>query len=168
MSNIENETKLPQEDNAKKEKADSLIKKHTYTSIGLGLIPIPFVDFIGVAGIQANMVRKLANLYDVKFSQEAFKNSIGAIVGGAIPGVAGLPIASLMKTIPLVGQGLGVISMPVVAGASTYAIGKVFYRHFSTGGTFLTLDPDKVREYYKEQYKVGETVASQMMDEKKK
>jgi uncharacterized protein (DUF697 family) len=149
------------------EKAEALIRKHTYTSLGLGLIPIPFIDFIGVAGIQLNMVRKLANAYDVKFTQEAFKNSVGAIIGGAIPGLAGMPISSLMKAVPVVGQGLGVLSMPVVAGASTYAIGKVFYRHFATGGTFLTLDPDRVRDYYKEQYEKGEKVATEMMDKKK-
>jgi len=149
------------------DKAESLIRKHAYTALGLGLIPIPFIDFVGVTGIQLNMVRKLANVYDVSFTQEAFKNSIGSIIGGAIPGLAGMPVASLMKTIPVVGQGLGVLSMPIVAGASTYAIGKVFYRHFSTGGTFLTLDPERVREYYKEQYSQGEKVATEMMDKKK-
>ncbi|KPA15490.1 conserved hypothetical protein, membrane [Candidatus Magnetomorum sp. HK-1] len=150
-----------------KEKAETLIRKHTYTSLGLGLIPIPFIDFVGVAGIQLNLVRKLANIYEVSFTQEAFKNSFAAIIGGAIPGLAGMPLSSLMKTIPVVGQGLGALSMPVVAGASTYALGKVFYRHFSTGGTFLTLDPERVREYFKEQYAKGEKVATEMMEKKK-
>ena len=149
------------------DKAESLIRKHTYAALGLGLIPIPFIDFVGVTGIQLNMVRKLANVYDVSFTQEAFKNSVGSIIGGAIPGLAGMPLTSLMKTVPILGQALGLLTMPVVAGASTYAIGKVFYHHFATGGTFLTLDPDLAREYYKEQYAKGEKVASEMMEKKK-
>jgi len=38
--------------------------------------------------------------------------------------------------------------MPIVAGAATYAIGKVFVRHFASGGTFLTFNPEKVKDYY--------------------
>jgi uncharacterized protein (DUF697 family) len=150
-----------------KEKAEELIRKHTYGTMALGLVPIPFVDFVGVAAIQLNMVRKIANTYEIPFSQEAFKNTIGALIGGAIPGLAGMPISSLMKTIPVVGQGLGALSMPVVAGASTYAIGKVFYRHFASGGSFLTFDVDKARDYYQEQFKKGETIVSEMMKKNK-
>jgi uncharacterized protein (DUF697 family) len=148
-------------------KAEELIRKHTYSSMALGLVPVPFVDFIGVAGIQLNLVRKIARTYDIEFRQEAFKNTVGALIGGAIPGLAGMPIASLMKSIPIIGQGLGALSMPVVAGASTYAIGKVFYRHFASGGTFLSFDVDRARDYYQEQFKKGESIVSEMMKKKK-
>jgi hypothetical protein len=57
--------------------------------------------------------------------------------------------------------------MPVVAGASTYAIGKVFYRHFASGGTFLSFDVDRARDYYQEQFKKGESIVSEMMKKKK-
>ena len=36
-----------------------------------------------------------------------------------------------------IGQSTGAITMPVIAGASTYAIYKVFVQHFESGGTFL-------------------------------
>jgi len=52
--------------------------------------------------------------------------------------------------------------MPVVAGAATYTGGRVFIQHFASGGTFLTLDPDKVTNYYAEMLKEGKTVAAGM------
>jgi len=171
MSNQEQSSEMEatpkMSDKLPEDKAEELIRKHTYTSMALGLIPVPFVDFVGVAGIQLNMVRKIANTYDISFTQEAFKNTLGALIGGAIPGIAGMPLASLMKAVPIIGQGLGVLSMPVVAGASTYAIGKVFYRHFASGGSFLTFDPDKARDYYQEQFKHGEKIVTDMMNKKK-
>jgi len=164
---MKNETVDKSESFLPNEKAEELIRKHTYGSMALGLVPVPFFDFVGVAAVQLNLVRKLANTYDIGFSQEVFKNTVGALVGGAIPGLAGMPISSLMKTIPIIGQGLGALSMPVVAGASTYAIGKVFYRHFASGGSFLTFDVDSARDYYEEQFKKGETIVSDMMKKKK-
>ncbi len=64
--------------------------------------------------------------------------------------------------IPFVGSTLGALSMPVMAGASTYAIGKVFIQHFESGGTFLTFDPKAVKDYYAEQLKEGSVVAKQV------
>ena len=40
------------------------------------------------------------------------------------------------------------VSTAVFAGASTFAVGKVFIEHFESGGTFLTFDPERVLEYY--------------------
>ena len=42
----------------------------------------------------------------------------------------------------------------------TYAAGRVFHQHFASGGTFLTFDPDKVREYYAQMLEEGKTIAT--------
>ena len=68
--------------------------------------------------------------------------------------------------IPVLGQTAGVITMPIVAGATTYAIGKIFVQHFASGGTFLTFDPDKVKAYYTELLQEGQQVASEMKKER--
>ena len=47
------------------------------------------------------------------------------------------------------------VSTAVFAGASTYAVGKVFTEHFASGGTFLTFDPEKVRKYYEQEFAQG-------------
>ena len=51
--------------------------------------------------------------------------------------------------------------MPVFAGASTYAIGKVFIQHFESGGTFLDFEPAKVRAYFSQQFDKGRDLASE-------
>ena len=50
--------------------------------------------------------------------------------------------------------------MPALAGASTYAVGKVFVQHFESGGTFLNFDPEDVRDYYAEQFEKGKAAAA--------
>jgi len=39
-------------------------------------------------------------------------------------------LASMVKIVPFVGSTLGAVSMPIVAGAMTYAVGKGFYSAF--------------------------------------
>jgi hypothetical protein len=54
----------------------------------------------------------------------------------------------MLKTVPGIGTGLAVIAQPTLSSACTYAVGKVFIQHFSSGGTFLTFSPARVREYF--------------------
>ena len=70
--------------------------------------------------------------------------------------------ASAVKLIPLVGSLSGMLALPIVAGASTYALGKVFVVHFETGGTLLDFDPEKTREYFAAKYKEGQKVSADM------
>jgi len=156
------ETTKVLETSVSKEQISKLIRNHVYGSMGVGLIPIPMVDFIGVTGVQLNMLRKMANYYDISFSKEVSKKLVFSLIGGALPAVAAFPVASSVKFIPIIGQSIGAVSMPIIAGASTYAVGKVFYRHFASGGTFLTFDPEKAREYYEEMFQKGKDVVKGM------
>ena len=63
-------------------------------------IPIPFVDFAAVTGIQVNMVRSLAKLYNVDFNEQMGKSLVTALVGTSIARMA----AECSKTIPLIGS----------------------------------------------------------------
>jgi uncharacterized protein (DUF697 family) len=149
----ETETKLTLE-----EASDETIRYHVYGSIATGLIPVPVVDFLGIASIQLNLLKNLSELYEIPFSKDIVKNLIGALVGATVPS---LYLSSLVKFIPVVGLGTGAVSTSVIAAASTYAIGKVFNRHFSEGGTFLTFDPEKARVFYREMFKEGQQVATE-------
>ena len=40
------------------EGVDNIIKHHVWGSLGIGLIPIPVVDFVALSGLQLNMLRK--------------------------------------------------------------------------------------------------------------
>jgi uncharacterized protein (DUF697 family) len=152
-----------------KEELDKLLRYHVYGTMGMGLIPIPILDFVGITSVQLNLVRVLAKKYDVRFFKDSARNIISSLVGGVIPVVTAPSIAySIAKFIPVIGTTVGVVTMPLIAGAATYALGKVFIQHFASGGTFLTFDPEKVKAYYAEMLKEGEKVAAEIKKEKDK
>ncbi len=146
--------------------ANQVAKKYMYWSMGAGLIPIPVVDVVTVSGVQLKMLSEISKIYNVKFSKNAGKSIIGALVGGiSADALSKSYVTSVIKTIPIVGI-LGTVSMPVFSGATTWAIGKVFIQHFESGGTFLDFDPQKVKDYFADLYKQGQTVAQNLKTSK--
>ncbi len=138
--------------------AEGIVKTSMYCAAGLGIVPVPVFDLIGITGIQIDMLRRLSNLYNVPFMESKGKNILGSLIGGGFSYSMAPVLASLTKFIPLVGTTLGVVSMPITAGATTYAVGKVFIQHFESGGTFLTFDPEAVKEFYSTKLKEGNSI----------
>lgn len=136
----------------------NLVRNHAFTAAGIGLIPLPAVDFVALTALQVNLLRKLSAYYDIPFTEEIGKKVVGALIAGYTPVAFAMPVASLLKAIPLIGQTTGALAASVLAGATTYAAGKVFIQHFESGGTFLNFDPVAVREYYREQFQEGREV----------
>jgi uncharacterized protein (DUF697 family) len=128
--------------------SEATIKKYMYWSMGAGLIPIPALDVAAVMAIQVNMVAALADAHGQAFSREAGRAFVAALVCGSLPTAMAGPVARLLKAIPLIGQTAGALAMPALAGASTYAVGKVFVQHFESGGTFRDFDPEAARGAY--------------------
>jgi len=144
-----------------KAKTDRILRHHVLASMGVGLIPFPIADFAGLTAVQLNLLRKLAKAYGIPFSKGIVKNTLASLIGGAVPIMASWPLTgSMLKGIPIIGQTVGIVTMPVIAGATTYAIGSVFVQHFASGGTFLTFDPEKVKDYYAEMFEEGKKIAS--------
>jgi len=141
--------------------AQELVKKSMYVSMAAGLVPVPIFDFLAITGIQIEMLRRLSHLYGVTFMEGKVKNILAALIGGSFPSSFAPVFAGLSKMVPVVGTTIGAVTLPLIAGASTYAIGKVFIQHFESGGTFLTFDPKSVRTYYAEQFKEGKVVAAE-------
>jgi len=146
--------------NNKLNDAQNIVRTSMYYAMGAGLVPIPMFDFIAVTGVQIDMLRRLSNLYDIEFMENKGKNLLGSLTGGGASSSIAPMLASTVKVVPFIGSILGAVSMPVIAGASTYAVGKVFIQHFESGGTFLTFDPNAVKDYYAEQLKEGNNIAS--------
>ncbi len=145
--------------------SEALVKKHVLWSIGCGLIPLPLVDLAAITGTQIHLVSKMSAAYGVPFSEHRVKNIITPLIAsvGVVPVGASL-ISSLVKSVPVFGTLVGVASMPVVAGATTYAIGKVFISHFEAGGTLLDFNPEAMKAYYAEMFKEGKQVAETLKD----
>ncbi len=137
------------------EEIDRTIRNHVYSSMALGLAPIPLLDLVGLSVIQLDLVRKIAKKYNVPFKENAAKTCITALVGGVLPVGLAPVAASIIKCVPIVGTLTGAVSMSLLGGASTYAVGRVFVKHFESGGTLLDVDTEKVQEGFKEQYEKG-------------
>lgn len=126
---------------SKPEQADRLIRNHAIAvTAAVALVPIPLLDLPVVTAVQLNLIRSLAKLYEKPFSEQLAKSLLAALMGGSVPAIA----ASLLKIIPPI----GLVGSAAAAAASTYAVGKVFFQHFESGGSFLTFDPEKVRAHY--------------------
>jgi uncharacterized protein (DUF697 family) len=128
--------------------SEATIRKYMYWSMGAGLIPIPALDVAAVMAIQLNMVAALAEEHQQDFSRETGRAFVAALVCGSLPTAMAGPLARLLKAIPIIGQTAGALAMPALAGASTYAVGKVFVQHFESGGTFANFDPEHARGDY--------------------
>lgn len=155
----EKEKETAQPPDTKFNEVNSIVKNRTIASVGAGLIPLPAVDFIALTGIQMETVRALSKLYGVKFSKNLGKTAITSLTAGLFPVSASPMIGSFTKTIPGIGQLAGVATMPVLSGATTYAIGKVFIQHFESGGNFLTFDPEKVKDHFRQEFEKGKEFA---------
>ena len=110
------------------------------------------------------MLHSLSNLYGVSFSKDIGKESIAALIGGVVPVSLTPALMSLIQVIPVIGQAAGTIGLMTLGGASTYALGKVFIQHFESGGTFLTFDPNQVKDYFAQEYEKGKTVANSLKE----
>lgn len=140
--------------------ADKVIRNYALGSIVPSLIPVPMLDLVVVTGIQLKMLHSLAQTYEVPFKEEAGRSALAALVGGTASLGTSRIVTSAVKALPFVGQITGAVTMPVINGGLTYAIGKVFKQHFESGGTFLSFDASKVRAYFEEQLKEGKAMVA--------
>ncbi len=141
--------------------AETIISNHVMWSMGAGLLPVAIIDIFAVSAVQIDMIRQLCKVYEIPFEETQGKALVTSLTGTAL---ARAGAASAIKLIPGLGTVLGGVAQSVFCGASTYALGEVFKKHFETGGTFLDFDPDRLRKYYKEKFEKGKKVAREMKD----
>lgn len=143
---------------AKSKHANSIIKNHMIWSMGAGFIPVPIADFFAISAINLDMIRQLSKVYEVDFKETEGKAVITALTGSSLARLG----ARAVKFIPGVGSMLGGVTLAVLSGASCYALGEVFKKHFETGGTFLDFDPARLKKYYDEKFEKGKQMAKEM------
>ena len=137
----------------KQQKALKIVKNYMWLSGGAGLIPIYYLDWAAVSGLQLKMLADVSKIYEVPFHENIGKAAISSLAGFVIPHAAAFgTLGSLLKSVPVLGVLAGAPAMAVFAGAYAWALGNVFIQHFESGGTFLTFNPEKVREHFKAQF----------------
>jgi uncharacterized protein (DUF697 family) len=145
--------------------SQKIVKRNTYIAAGVAAVPVlpPGVDLAALGGVQVLMIKQLSDLYRVPFKENVARNVVAALVGTLSSRVlaAGV-VGSMFKVLPGFGAVIGgLLALPAVSGAVTYALGKVFVKHFEEGGTLLDLDVNKVRDFFASQYQVGRKVAAE-------
>lgn len=142
----------------KKVEIDKIINNHVLYSMGLGIIPIPFLDIIAVTALQLDMLSQIGKVYGKNFSEISGKSFIASTAGASIARIG----ASVIKSIPGIGSVLGGVSMAIMSGASTYAIGQVADRFIRDGLDFEDIDVDLAKSIYEEEFEKGKAVAKDL------
>lgn len=159
-------TKLNMEPNIQAEKhkhAETIIRNHILWSMGAGLfIPVPIADVLAVSALQLDMIRQLCRVYQVDFAETQGKAVVTSLTSSTLAKVGA---RSLIKFIPGIGQIVGGVASSIFNGASTYALGEVFKKHFESGGTILDFDTERLKKLYQEKFEKGKKVAEQLKKE---
>lgn len=145
----------------KRDGANEIVREHVLWALGAGLVPIPLVDMAAVTGVQLDMIRKLCDLYEVEYSESLGKAVLAALAGSTFARLG----SSLIKAVPGVGFLLGGLSMSVLAGASTYAVGQVFITHFESNGSLENFNWEAWKRAYEEQFEFGKEFATKLQKE---
>jgi uncharacterized protein (DUF697 family) len=136
----------------KEARASAIVRSNMGWSAGAGLLPLPGLDIAAIIGVQVNMLRQIAQVYEVPFKTNIVKELVAVLISGGGTVLVGGAAGSLVKSVPIIGTIAGMLTMPAVAAATTWATGRVFIRHFESGGTFLDFDPAKARAHYAEEF----------------
>ena len=144
------------------DKAANIVWRKMLYSAGVGLVPLPLVDLAAFLALQIHMTKQLADVFEVSYRENWGKSIVSSLVGSVLPvGLAG-SLAYGLKQVPVIGITTSAISMSVLAGACTYAVGKVFTSHFASGGNFLNMNPDALKKAFKERFAEGREVMAGM------
>ena len=145
---------LTPESTDKLDQVSKLIANAAKWSVGAALIPVPNIDVLVIAGIQANLVNDIAKVYGSAFSKEKLRSLITVLTGTLAPAIgASVVVGSTAKLFPGYGSLFGFVSMSAFSVAATYAIGKVMVKHFEGGGTADNFDAEAVKADLKEEFK---------------
>ena len=157
---------------ARTDQADAIVRRNVLWALGAGVIPVPFVEVAAVTAVQVKMLKQLSDLYGLSFSESIDKKPIAWLLVGL--GGVGLGVAvgavvggSLAMLLPALGTTVGVLSVPVFAGAFTHATGRVFTMPFESGGTLLDFNPRAMRAYCKKELKKAKEMVSQSQNDPK-
>lgn len=150
---------------AKDADAEDVIRHHMMLAMAGGLIPIPFLDLAAITSVQLDMLKRLAENYEVEFdssSSRAFVTSLVTALGVSTGARVG---ASALKVLPGIGTLAGGLAQAGLTGANTYAVGTLFQRLFRDGQSIDALTPEMVLDEAKSYLKAGYAYARELAEE---
>jgi len=138
------------------DEAEKITERYVMWSMGGGLIPLPVLDLVAIVGTQIKMLAEISDLYDIPFSENRAKIILVPLISsvGLAPAGAML-LGSLAKVVPVVGQAVGGVAMPVFAGGITLATSRIFVAHFESGGSVLDFEPEEFKESFRQSFEAA-------------
>src|SRR5271154_6032513 len=92
----------------REQRAIDVVNRYTAWAAAAGVIPVPLVDMVALGSLQVRLVRRLAEIYGVAFSENIGKSVVVSLVGTIVPAAAApataIGIASALKFVPVVGM----------------------------------------------------------------
>jgi uncharacterized protein (DUF697 family) len=142
-------------------KADAAVRNHAVGSAVVGAIPVGPLVMVILLALNLKMVHKLSRIYGVDFNEDLGRAAIYSFIGACGAGaIGGRVIFGLSTLVPVAGQFIQAVTVPVFAAGFTYGIGKLFTQHFAAGGTFLDFHPEEVREHFYAEFQKGTKLAA--------
>lgn len=139
-----------------------LLKNYVIAAMGIGLMPIPVIDFVAITALQMRMIQHFSELYGVPFNDNLGHSFLVSVSGGFVSSTSPRWAASLFKLVPGVGLFYGLVAMSSVSGASTYAVGRAFINRFEQGHTLSTLRNADLKQDVQRFQAEGQTVVAQL------
>ena len=140
--------------------ANTIVSKYMGWGAGAGVLPMPIWDIVAIGSVQVLMLKELYALYGVSFSEKKARSTVSVLLGSVSPQMlVGATAATLLKFVPVVGPALATVSLPILASASTYAIGKVMTSHLENGGTQENFDAKQHKGKFTEAVEKGKEMA---------
>lgn len=146
------------------QRAQAIIKNYSLWAAGAGLIPLPVADLVVVMKLQMSMIDELAVLYYDRspkargFLHHSGKTFVASLSGASAARLTATLAKSLVKTIPVVGDALGAVTMAPLAGATTYALGQAVLAELERPNDGSdTIDPEYLRQTVQDYLQEGFT-----------
>tara|TARA_R110002020_G_scaffold207948_1_gene413520 strand:+ start:22 stop:588 length:567 start_codon:yes stop_codon:yes gene_type:complete len=141
---------------SKLSEAEAITNHYVGWAMGAGLIPFPLADLAAITGVQLKMLKEISGVYGVEFSENRGKSIVLSLISSlGSTSLAVSIVGSVAKIVPGVGSFFSFATLPVVAGALTFATGKVFTQHFESGGTFLSFDASGAKNAFAREFQNG-------------
>lgn len=128
---------------------------------GVGLIPIPFSDALAIAPIQAGMIYKMNDAFEVKMEESVATSLITGLLGvTAVAQVGRTLVNGFLKFIPVVGSVAGSATAVIITEGIGFAYLKVLEKCFNdnTGEVELPDEVGMITSLFKESYLSLDTI----------
>ncbi|GAA6987279.1 GTP-binding protein [Helicobacter pylori] len=136
------------------DKSKNIIHLASTAAGGVGLIPIPFSDALAIAPIQAGMIYKINDAFEVKMEESLATSLFTGLLGvTAVAQVGRTIVNGFLKFIPVVGSVAGSATAAAITEGIGFAYLKVLEKCFNdeTGEVELPA-VDTIKSLFKENY----------------